>query len=46
MEIDEQLGQMIALADQTYLPFADRVKNALQKSKMYHEDQVILKKNQ
>lgn len=46
MEIDEQLGQMIALADQTYLPFADRVKSALQKSKNYHEDQVILKKHQ
>ena len=29
MEIDEQLGEMIALADETFLPFADRVKSAL-----------------
>jgi hypothetical protein len=35
---------MIAIADETYLPFAERVKNALQKSKLLQEDQHQLKK--
>ena len=35
---------MIALADETFLPFADRVKSALEKSRYYSEDENLVKK--
>ena len=41
MEIDEQIGEMIALADENFVPFAERVKSALGKVK----DKVISDKN-
>lgn len=29
MEIDEQMGEIIALAEENFAPFAERVKNVL-----------------
>ena len=45
MEIDEEIGEMIALNEENFCPFAERVKSLLTKVKHQTVDKLLEEKN-